>query len=258
MLTVRDWRGTKEGRAALQAFPGKKMRELAALVEPRPGFRDAAARRRFATNVRLWARRWLDQERRHKRRRRPKPTTPALRRDALRKLGGKAASIAKRTAALREQLHKLPDEARDLLATAMDTPSFADGASPFSGLAPEARRWAEGRDMLRALDRSLTRAAGRLVALAAAAERAADLAHEAVRRGAPDRSLGAVIEDLAQIWLDATGRAPTRSWDDDRVERYGPFPDFVYAAIAPLWPGAGSVDGLIDDVCTEFRSRPGN
>ena len=215
MMTIRDWRGTKEGRAALRAFPGRKVRELAALVEPRPGFRDAAARRRFATDVRLWARLWLYQEHHHKRRR-PKSTTPSLRRDGLKKLANEAALVAKRTSALREQLHQLPAGARDLLATTMDPAGFGDDVSLMAGLAPDAGRWAAGQGALRALDTPLGEAAHRLVALAAAAERAAGLAHEAVRRGAPARSLGAPIKDLAQIWLDATGRAPTRSWDEYR------------------------------------------
>ena len=244
MLTVRDWRGTKEGRAALQAFPGKKLRELAALVEPRPGFRDAAARRRFATDVRLWAHRWLCQERRYKRWQ-PKPTTPTIRRDNLRRLARDAKSAAKRTAASRERLRTLPDGARDLLATMTDTPAKARRrkASPFAGLSPEARRWAESLDALGALEGHLAVAAGRLAALAVAAERAADSAHEAVRPGAPDRSLGGPIRDLAQIWLDATGHAPTRTWNEYSGKRSGPFPAFVYAAIAPLWPEAGTVDG---------------
>ena len=100
-------------------------------------------------------------------------------------------------------------------------------------------------------------AAGRLAALAASAERAAELAHQAVRRGAPERGLGAAIKDLGWIWLDATGHAPTRTWNEYSGTRSGPFPAFVYAAIAPLWPEAGTVDGLIDGVCTEFRSRCG-
>ena len=83
------------------------------------------------------------------------------------------------------------------------------------------------------------------------------MADEAVRPGAPDRSLGGPIRDLAQIWLDATGHAPTRTWNEYSGTRSGPFPAFVYAAIAPLWPEAGTVDGLIDGVCTEFRSRCG-
>jgi hypothetical protein len=254
MLSIREWRGTKEGRVTLQAFPGKKMRELANIIEPRPGFRDAAARRQFAINVRHWAYFWLCQEDRYQRLP-SKPTTPALRRDALRTLGGEAASIAKRTKALCNQLHGMPDGARDLLATSIGPATFIGGTSPFSSLEPDARRWAEGLGALRALDGPLTEAASRLAILAAAAERAADLAHQAVRRGRPDRSLGVVIHNLAQIWLGATGRAPTRSWNEYRGERYGAFPDFVYAAIAPFWPEAEKVDGLIDEVCSEFRSR---
>jgi hypothetical protein len=257
MMTIRDWRGTKEGRAALRAFPGRKVRELAALVEPRPGFRDAAARRRFATAVRLWAHLWLCQERRHKRWR-PEPTTPAVRRDSLCELAEKAARAAQWAAESCDGLRTLPDEARDLLAANTDTIGSLDEASPFSSLSPEARRWAEGRDTLRALEGILAESAGRLAALAAAAERAADSAHKVVRRGRRDRSLGPAVKDLAQIWLDATGRAPTRTWDEYRRKRAGPFPAFVYAAIAPLWPKAKSVDGLIDNVCTEFRSRTGN
>ena len=254
MMTIREWRGTKAGRAALQAFPGRKVRELAALVEPRPGFRDMAARRRFATNVRLWAHFWLCQERRY-RRWRPKPTTPALRRDALCKLAEDAASIAKCVAALRERLHGLPDEARNLLAITIDTTGFADAASPLAKLAPDARRLVEGLDALRVFDTDLAAAAGRLKALERSAECAAGVADQAVRRGKPKRPLGDAIKGLAQIWLDATGHPPTRIWDEYREERYGPFRDFVYAAVAPLWPEGGSVDGLIDAVCTEFRSR---
>ena len=208
------------------------------------------------TEIRHWAHRWLCQERRHKRWR-PKPTTPTIRRDSLRRLARDAASVAKRTAALREQLHTLPDGARDLLATTTDNAPSLDATSPFAGLSPEARRWAEGLDALRVLECHLVMAAGRLAALAAAAERAADLAHQAVRRGAPERGLGAAIKDLGWIWLDATGHAPTQSWDDYGNKRSGPFRAFVYAAIAPLWSEAESVDGLIDGVCIEFRSRSG-
>ena len=256
MLTIREWRGTKEGRVTLQAFPGKKMRQLANIIEPRPGFRDAAARRRFATEVRHWAYFWLCQQRRYKGL--PlKPTTLTLRRDALRKLGGEAASVAKRTKALCKQLHGLPDRARDLLATSMDACGPFDGASPFSSAG--AGRAAVGRRRRRTagLGRLSRRGCQPACDSGRCGKRAADLADQAVRRGRPDRSLGVVIHDLAQIWLDATGRAPTRSWNEYRGERYGAFPDFVYAAIAPFWPEAEKVDGLIDKVCSEFRFRSG-
>jgi hypothetical protein len=138
----------------------------------------------------------------------------------------------------------------------LDATAPEDGASPFSGLAPDARRWAEGRHMLRALDGPLARAAGQLEMLAAAAERAADLAHQAVRRGKPERSLGAAIEGLAWIWLDATQRRQSlgtrRSACDGLCASSGRARG---PAIAPLWPEAGKVDGLIDDVCTEFRPK---
>ena len=46
MMTIRDWRGNKEGSAALRAFPGRKVRELAALVDRE--LRRPATRRVFA------------------------------------------------------------------------------------------------------------------------------------------------------------------------------------------------------------------
>ena len=207
--------------------------------------------------MRLWAHLWLCDERRHKKRR-PKPSTPKKRRDSLEELSREAGSVAGKITELSELLYKLPDEARDLLAVSTDPIDLPDITSPLTKLAPDTRLWAEGRNTLRTCYRDLVLAAARLHALASSAQRGADVADDAVRPGAPKRDLGDPIRDLACIWLDATGHPPTRTWDEySRHALAGRFRAFVYAAIAPLWPEAGTVDGLIDGVCTEFRSRCG-
>ena len=256
MLTIRDWRGTKEGRVTLQAFPGKKLRELADIIEPRPGFRDAAARRRFATDVRHWAYFWLCQEAatsacRPSRRPRPSGATPcgswAARRPRWRSARRRCASSCTGCRTERGTCLRPPWALRPLSA---------------------ARRRSPGWSRTRGGGRRLRRAAG----LGRPSHRGCQPACDPGRCGragcgpgrpgsAPGQAgpkPGRRDPDLAQIWLDATGHAPTRSWNEYRGERYGAFPDLCLRCDrAPLARG-GKVDGLIDEVCSEFRSRSGN
>ena len=53
--------------------------------------------------------------------------------------------------------------------------------------------------------------------------------------GAPkDRAAHYLIKELAHIYSDATGRAPSVTWDPYKKEYRGPFLDFVKACLDPL------------------------
>ena len=109
-LPGRIWRRTKEGRDALKAFPGRKVAELAAIVEAGPGFRNTEARAEFRYHVREWAWRWMQRKHHYEAASTPKK----IRRDLER--------VAEAADALEALLGELPDAALDLLGRFMSGP----------------------------------------------------------------------------------------------------------------------------------------
>ncbi len=100
---IGTWRRTPAGRDALRAFPGRKVRELAAIVGAGPGFEDTGAGREFPRSVRMWACKWLASADK------PAKPTPVEVRDAL-------ARVEQAAETLHRALDALPAEAMELLA----------------------------------------------------------------------------------------------------------------------------------------------
>ena len=231
MPTIREWRGTPEGRCALEMFPGRKVRELAAIVAGRR-FRNETAALEFPTRICYWALLCLSEEGRFKSSR-PKRPSSASRRDELLDISRLAGDIFCRANELRDRLRALPLQSRIEFGIA----SHPHDLTTFDGLlaATATRKFLD-------MDQS--------------AKSAAEKISRGVRSGKPERALKRPLLQLAHIWKDATGHQPTVSISPTTRKRGGRFKKFAHAAIAPLWPGAGSIDGLLQEVCTEFRRCP--
>jgi hypothetical protein len=260
---IRVWRGTPLGRQVLLTFTGRKIRELAAKIERGPGFKDAEARQRFATEMRRWALFWRHQVGPSAR---PLPKkarsatasltdpTPGESRDALLRLAGKARQVARLQAELAAELYRLPSAARDALAWHL-LPDLAPGRPVrWADLPDDVRPWVQGREAISHLHPDLRRAEHRLRQLADAAKKAA--APIEVRTGPRAAKLGEAIHDLGRIWLELTGEPPRLGLSKYRRGDRGPFGNFVRAVVQLLWPRAGSVDGYIRDVCRSYREQP--
>ena len=110
MPTIREWRGTPEGRCTLEMFPGRKVRELAAIVAGKR-FRNETAALEFPTRLRYWALLCLSEEGRFKSSR-PKRPSSASRRDELLDISRLAGYIFCRANELRDRLRALPLQSR--------------------------------------------------------------------------------------------------------------------------------------------------
>ena len=245
------WRAAPDGRDALRAFPGRKIRELAAIIEAGPGFSGMDERHAFPYFIRLWARGWFSVESE------PPKARPLEQREAL-------AAVQKAAEALHQAVGALPKEAMDLLThrltwrPGLPTELIFTEMNPASKLEdypPELRE-----DILRIEKTMQAEAVRRLTAKALPSElarlaAAAGRARVAIKvpGGRPQRSYREPIEDLAGIWMSATGERPTITYDPYRRRRSGAFRDFVYAASKPVFPAMGSVDKLIEEACRACR-----
>ena len=78
------------------------------------------------------------------------------------------------------------------------------------------------------------------------------LSDQATSVNSPRRE-GYALERLADLWVDWTGKKPTRTIDVGTGKRVGAFVDFAYDALYPMFPEMGSIDGLIDKVTNKNR-----
>ena len=62
------------------------------------------------------------------------------------------------------------------------------------------------------------------------------------------RREGYALKRLADLWVDSTGRRPTRTVHVGTGRREGAFVDFAYDGLYPMFPQMGSIDGLIEGV----------
>jgi hypothetical protein len=278
MPRLRWLRGTPDGQAARSRFSGEKVRSLMAIIENGPGFRDDRARRRLAPDLRWWAYRCIEardaalpraarrtihrhcQELTPPERRgvapdpRPRDTRQAL--DRLSAYVNKASDSVARAArawaalkpaeleALRPHLPR-PDARGE--AQAPEAPSHAE-----PGLAQAMADVARQNEPLRAWLQALDRMHRQLAWLARAAEAGRDAVKGDPGPRTRDLHRNAIL-DFARLWFEATGSWPTRRVDR-QGQRSGSFRDFVHAAMRPIWPGLPSVDGLIDEVCSQPAS----
>jgi hypothetical protein len=221
-----EWR--REARAdARRRYPRGLVRELVGIVERGPGFRDAHARRWFPRWLWSWAAEELLLLR-------PvEPLPHKIIRDA-------AQEIYRPLHEAMALWGRMPAEARRYIAGQMSPlPTGGDLGAALD----------EHRKHREAATEEIQRF---LVQLTAAAGGAA--VHAGARIKAPRRE-GDALRRLAEVWLDATGRPPTVTKNPDTSARGGAFRGFAHAAMAPIWPGMGSIDGLIDKVIAEFRAR---
>jgi hypothetical protein len=118
------------------------------------------------------------------------------------------------------------------------------------GIAGRARALMENLETLdvataRALDSS-NKHIGHVIAILESAER---LAESIIQGGGePKSARRGLVQDLADIYYDASGKPPTRRHDPIGVKDYGPFLDFVRATLQLIDPGA--VKGVEHDIRT--------
>ena len=241
-----DWRRDPAKRQALKAFPGRKIRELAAIVEHGPGFRDDEAKRSFPGWLREWARGWIAGGWWV-----PQPKYKAGAKQRLARAGRAADALARALKDLR------PEELRAIsgaTARVMRDLDRVDDPPYLARLAPAVRPFLR---RLEAFSRNEKRAdwlrqvlAELPSRLATGARRAADDAVVPTRF--PDRS-GLAFRDLVVLWRQATGRKPTYTYDPAEDLIGGAFPGFARPAVHALWPKAGDLNGLIRKACTDLK-----
>ena len=264
MERLRILRATPEGRKAREAISGEVAAKLAAIVEGAAPFRDGRARRRFGPDLRWWACRCIMDRDAPLRRARRMGRADAAPPGPVDRRGGTPGPLPRETREVLGRLLEQVDEARAAVGRTLvalaSLESTAYGAlHPFldrPGPAAVGTRIppdpARGGDPRAAWLGELDRAHRRLLRLG----RGVEAGRSAVkgRSGPRPRVLHrAAIHGLAQLWLDLTGKRPTRR-NDAAGTRAGPFRDFVRAAMALAWSGAGGFDGLIDEVCSQLGS----
>jgi len=165
----------------------------------------------------------------------------------LRRIFRKAKEISREAEKLRVLILQLPPESRVELGNAIEITQLENSVNNTT----------LGLPYLNLLDGNLAMITRKLATTARAAERAASEIDREVHPWRPERDLKQPLYRLAQIWRESTGKEPTRIWDYTREMRRGPFPEFIYSAIEPLWSDAKSVDGLIDELCSKAEATPG-
>jgi hypothetical protein len=197
---------------------------------------------------------------------RPKPTSMDLRgvtpdplpRETREVLDGLLKQVDQARAAVGRTyvaLASLDPTAREALRSSLDWPEFVrrtGRARPGAAAPPLPSGSARAGEPRAAWLGELDRAHRQLLRLARGIEagRSALQGRSGPRPRAVHR---AAIHDLAQLWLEMTGKRPTRR-NDDQGKRAGPFRDFARAAMARVWPGVQSLDGLIDEACSQLGS----
>jgi hypothetical protein len=216
------------GRAA-ELYPRSLVRELAGIVQEGPGFDDETARRRFPK--RLWE--WAAETLRHAQ----YPVRPPP------KAAGRPLEHFYGT--IRKAVHEwvdMRDDLRRWIALHAATPSPLTGDPA-----------ADNASLDGATEDALEQISRCLAYLAQAAD-AAEINHD-VRKSIPPRGRERhAVESLAALWTEATDKRPTRTIDKFGG-RSGPFVDFVYKAMLPIYPDMGSIDGLIDQITNPAKIK---
>ena len=162
------------------------------------------------------------------------------------------------------ELEELPQHIRDQIVEAAEGYKWAAAADTFSSRAE--RRQAIERIQCQAKEleaslRALDQETGSLldanilpddlgvlqVKAQEALERIPKSGHE------PYRARMSFVEDLARIYKKATGDKPKRRYDPAKGGEYGPFHDFVLAALEPIAPHETS--GVDGDIKTVLKKR---
>jgi hypothetical protein len=225
MLDEETLRGTALGTRVLTIFDEDELRRLARIVEgSKPGFKDEEARRRFPDEMRLWAFRWL-----HQLEGNPRRQSRTV--DKSRVTPRSWERIKNQAAKLEREIKNLPRATVDELVVQLSD----QGRSA----ADQVRLWPDGRNPVANLARTLAR-------LAAAKPTFAG-------RGGKEKPCTPAVHDLGRLWAEFTGARPTVTWREDLGEYRGAFYDFVHDAVLAFWPSAGSLDGVIREVCTPVR-----
>ena len=158
------------------------------------------------------------------------------------------------------QMEELPQNVRDQIGKAAEGYGWAAGADTFR-LRAERRQLIERiqcqAEELEASLRELDQETGTLLdanilpddlgVLQIRAQEALETIPESGHE--PYRARRSFVEDLARIYKEATGDEPKRRYDPAKGGEYGPFRDFVLAALEPIAPHETSgVDGDIKAV----------
>jgi hypothetical protein len=63
------------------------------------------------------------------------------------------------------------------------------------------------------------------------------------------------LADIADIYARVTGKPPTRTWNNYSGKWEGQFRTFAQGMMKAVWPDCGSLDGLIEELCTQSRRK---
>jgi hypothetical protein len=225
-----DWQATARAlarRRTAELYPRRLVRELASIVGDGPRFADEDARRCFPRHLWGWAAETLLYARYPAR---PPPKA------AGRPLGHFCGTVR---GALREWA-EMPDDLRRWIAlhAPRQLPPTGDPA-------------ADSDRVEKATDDALARIWGHLAYVVQAADAARVM--QGARTQRPRREKHA-LEGLARLWVDATGKKPTRT--NERFGRSGAFVDFAYKAMLPIFPEMGRIDGLIEEATKPKKPGP--
>jgi hypothetical protein len=271
-------RCTPDGLAARKAFSSERVRVLSAIIEDGAQFRDTRARRRLGPELRWWAYCWIgerdaalpyperkqvhlrrrDLSEREKRGVAPGPLPREIR-DVLRALFNATEKATTAVGDVDRTLAALDGAAYGALrpflpwphgrskGQTLAVPEHLEGA-----LAEAVSDRVRGNELRRAWLGELERMHRQLAWFSRAVN--SSLGTIKGSDGPKPRELHrAAIYDLGRLWLGLTGCRPVR--EVEAGSRSGPFREFVYAAMKPIWPRMPSVDGLIDEVCSQLASE---
>jgi hypothetical protein len=222
---IRAWCDTKERRAALRAFNGMKIRKLASKLS----FGGEEARRQFPYLVLNWADHWFMKKKR-----------------PLARLSSKDAKALREISLLSDKLfwklYHLSPTAKEMLCRGLLV-SHLDPAD-LGKVPPDLlhRYWPPSR---------LHHAREEVKVLAHAARPLRDI------RGKPGQQshYPEALADIADIYKRVTGKPPTRTWNNYTEKREGQFRMLAQGMMEAVWPDCGSLDGLIEDLCTKSRQK---
>ena len=162
------------------------------------------------------------------------------------------------------QMEELPQNIRDRIVEAAQAYEWAAAADTFSSRADRPKLMKRIRRRAEKLEASLRRLDQETGSLLDANILPDDLgvlqvkAQEALKKipkssHEPYRARRSFVADLAGIYKEATGDEPTRRDDPKKGGLYGPFQDFVLAALRPIAPHETS--GVDGDIRAVIRKR---
>jgi len=164
------------------------------------------------------------------------------------------------------QMEELPQNVRDHIVTAAEGYRWAARYDTFISRAEKRqliKRIRRQAEKLEASLRKLDHETGQLLdphvrispddlgVLQIRAQEALEIIPESSHE--PYRARRSFVEDLAKIYKEATGDEPKRRYDPAKGGEYGPFRDFVLAALEPIAPHETS--GVDGDIKTVLRKR---